>query len=148
LCLNYVEGDGCYVTGGKCLLGSKGRAARNSDGVCELHGRYDVWLTQHDDLLVSDMGFPSAEPKQCLALGVNRTLAMQISDKKSRELGTGLLTTQRRCLRCARTYWMSEHSEPEGLIVTGQSYLCPLCVRERASELLASRLDMQRYWCG
>jgi ribosomal protein S27AE len=148
LCLNFVEGGGCYATGKKCLLGLEGRLARNSDTRCELQGNYDVWLTQSNDLLVSDIGFPSGEPKQCLALEVNRELAMQISERKRRELGTKLLTTQRRCLRCARTFWMSEHREPDGLIASGQSYLCPLCIRERTSDLLANKLDMQRYWCG
>jgi hypothetical protein len=148
LCLNFVQGGGCYATGVKCLLGLAGSSSKNEEGDCELHGKFDVWVTQTDELLISDMGFPSSEPKQCLALGVNYAVASKISNEKSKQLGTRVHTTERRCFRCARRFWISDHRNSPGLQEIGQSYLCPICIREKADANVARKVGVLRYWCG
>lgn len=136
------------MTGENCLLGLGGSYAKNYDATCELHGRFDVWVTQNDELLISDMGFPSAEPKQCLALGVNLGLARRVAREKSQQLGTKVITTQRRCFQCASFFWFSEHRASSGLVEIGQGYLCPRCMRERIDETVKKKLGVMRYWCG
>ena len=82
LCLNFVLGGNCHATGGKCTLGATGASVKNETLECELHGKYDVWVLQDDKLLVTDLGFPSEEPKQCLALGINQRLAARIAGRE------------------------------------------------------------------
>jgi len=146
LCLNFVEGGGCHVTGGKCVLGLRGASAENRDGDCKLHGMFDVWVTQENQLLITDMGFPSEEPKQCLALGVDEKLARKIASNKVSELRTSILTTERICSICEKHYWISEHPPQSGLLEIGKGYLCPHCARE--SKSVKERLGVLRYWCG
>lgn len=148
MCLNFVEGGGCHVLDGKCLLAERGATVRNSDGECELHGRFDVWLTEHNDLLITDMGFPSDEPKQCLALGVNESLARSIAMDKSKKLVTRVVTSERRCIRCGAFYWISQHKVSSGLAETGHSNFCPECIDRVTDQERERRLGAQRYWCG
>jgi len=147
LCQNFVQRGGCHATGGKCLLGSRGMYAKNQDRGCELHGGFDVWLTGQNDLLITDLGFPSEEPKQCLALGVNEALARRISQARAQELRTSVLTTQRICFKCHKQYWMSEHTEEEGLREVGKSKFCSHCISDRKMED-KEKLGAQQYWCG
>jgi hypothetical protein len=147
LCRNFVEGGGCYATGEKCLLGLSGASARNKDGACELHGNFDVWLTEKNELLITDLGFPSEEPKQCLALGVNETLAREIAANKAHQLQTSMLTSERRCSKCQRSYWVSEHSRSTGLLEIGAGYFCPDCI-DKESASVEGKVGVQRYWCG
>jgi hypothetical protein len=148
LCMNFIEGGGCHATGKDCLLGHDGDSARNIDDKCPLQGRFDVWVTQDDDLLISDIGSPSDEPKQCLALGVNKTLAEEIARGKSKQLGTRVLTTQRRCLGCSRVFWITEHRDPSGLAEIGHGHFCPDCIAVRSDEIMEKNLGRLRYWCG
>jgi len=148
LCLNFVEGGMCYATGGICILGTKGALAKNDDGACELHGKFDVWVMQDDRLLVSDLGFPSDEPKQCLALGINRNLATHIANEKSKRFGTTVISTQRKCLSCGGSYWMSEHDSSAGNVERGRGYFCPACIGQQTEQSLAKRLGILGYWCG
>jgi len=129
-------------------LGADGATAKNADEECELHGNFDVWLTQHDDLLITDMGFPSEEPKQCLALGVNESVAQRIALEKSRQLRSLLTTTKRRCIRCGFLYWISQHARPSGLGEMGHAYFCPTCIGWVVDQEMERRLGAQRYWCG
>jgi hypothetical protein len=147
VCLNFVEGGGCYATGGRCLLGPSGASARNKDAICDLHGNFDVWLTEADDLLITDLGFPSEEPKQCLALGVNEALAREVAAKKAHELGTSIHTSEHRCSRCQKSYWVSEHTRSSGLLETSSTYFCPDCIRNKSISV-ESKLGVQQYWCG
>jgi hypothetical protein len=148
MCLNFVQGGRCHVIGGECLLGVRGDSARNIDGECELHGKFDIWVTHENDILITDVGIPSAEPKQCLALGINQVVAERIAKQKAQELGTNIFTTRRRCFRCARPFWISDHAELHGLAVVGQSYFCPLCIRDKIDQDMERRLGALRYWCG
>lgn len=146
--MNYVEGGKCYAMGKDCLLGQRGSSASNYDGKCALHGTFDVWVTQEDDLLVSDIGSPSDEPKMCLALGINRSLAEEIGRNRSAQLGTRVLTTQRRCLACERSFWITEHKNSEDLTNKGRSHLCPSCIGKGVDGLMQEKLGSLRYWCG
>jgi hypothetical protein len=148
LCLNYAGDARCYATGKECLLGVRGRSASNYGDECLLHGKFDVWVTQNDNLLISDIGAPSDEPKQCLALGINITLAEEIAHRRSAQLGTSVLTTERRCLGCSRSFWMTEHGGRSGLAENGHSHLCPYCVGKAAHERVLEKLGSLRYWCG
>jgi hypothetical protein len=122
--------------------------ARNFDGECELHGKFDIWVTQDNDVLISDMGIPSAEPKQCLALGINQVVAKQIAEQKSQEFGRNILTTERRCFRCTKPFWTSDHAESRGFALVGQSYFCPLCIQDIIDQDMERKLGVARYWCG
>jgi len=148
LCLNYVQGGICNATGGKCILGAEGALVKNDSLACELHGKFDVWVMQDDRLLVSDLGIPSDEPKQCLALGINRKLATQIASEKSKRFGTSVVTTRRKCLCCGVPYWMSEHDSSAGIVETGRGYFCPSCIGQQTEESLAKKLGILGYWCG
>lgn len=148
LCLNFVQGGGCYATGGKCLLGVRGVSARNQDGECELHGRFDVWVTETNELFITDMGFPSEEPKQCLALAVNETLARKIAEEVAKRLQTSVKTTERRCMMCQNLYWTSGHEPAPGLCDVGQGYLCPSCILENSNVEAKKQLGVLQYWCG
>jgi hypothetical protein len=121
---------------------------KNDDLECELHGRFDVWVMQDDRLLLTDLGFPSDEPKQCLALGISQELATRIAGEKSQQLGTSLLTTQRKCLRCGMSFWMSDHGGSSGVLETGKAYFCPTCMRRETEESIAKKLGILGYWCG
>jgi hypothetical protein len=146
--MNYIEGGGCHVTGKSCILGVGGRSANNKDSGCPLHGQFDVWILQNDDLLVSDIGFPSEEPKQCLALGITKALADQIARRKSIQVGTRVLTTQRTCLVCTKPFWMIEHATYSVMAQEGRSKLCPDCVEKRVDIPIQNMLESLRHWCG
>ena len=148
LCLNYVQGGTCYATGGKCILGAEGALVKNNALACELQGKFDVWVMQDDRLLVSDLGIPSDEPKQCLALGINQKLATQIANEKSKRFGTSVVTTQRKCFCCGVPYWMSEHDSSAGNAETGRGYFCPSCIDRQTEESVAKKLGILGYWCG
>jgi hypothetical protein len=146
LCLNFVEGGECHLTGGKCLLGLSGASAENRNSGCEFHGNFDVWVTGKNQILITDLGFPSEEPKQCLALGINETIARKIASDKVDKLRTSILTTERRCLKCRRKFWITQHTSNAGLLDTGKNYLCPDCIGEVRS--IEDRLGVLCYWCG
>jgi hypothetical protein len=148
LCLNFVEGGECYATKGKCVLGARGTSANNDTLECELQGSFDVWVMQDDKLLVSDLGIPSAEPKQCLALGINKKLAIQIAKEKSGRLGTVVSTTERTCFFCNMPFWMSEHDSSHGITKTERGYFCPSCFHGETEENLVRKLGILGYWCG
>lgn len=147
LCLNFVQGGKCYATRQDCLLGRDGALTNNESRKCSLHGKFDVWLTQNDRILVSDLGFPSEEPKQCLALGITEQLAAEIAQTRSRELGTKVLTTQRKCLGCGEDYWYSGHEEAKGVRVA-RGYLCPNCLGNETEQGFAMKLGNLGHWCG
>lgn len=134
------------MTGGECLLGLNGASAHNQNSDCALHGKFDVWLTEKNQLLITDMGFPSEEPKQCLALGVNEDIARKLARNKATELRTSILTTESKCLKCGRQYWVNEHKLHSGLLETGKNRLCPDCIGEIKG--LEEKLGVLGYWCG
>jgi ferredoxin len=147
LCLNFIENGTCHVNGRKCILGARGAIARNEDYECELHGGFDVWVTDHN-LLVTDLGFPAEEPIQSLALRVNEEAAMAIALVKSDELTLPLTTSKRKCIRCGELYWMSSHVRSPGLIQNGCARVCPKCLGDVEGLEMERRLGEQRYWCG
>jgi len=148
LCMNFVEGGFCHVTEEKCFLGLRGAKAKNVEGECDLHGKFDVWLTQGNNLLITDLGFPTDEPKQCFALGVKETVAREIASKKTEQLGTRIFTTERRCVRCGGQFWMSQYRDKAGLLETGHANFCPTCREFGIDEETEKRLGAQKYWCG
>lgn len=147
MCLNFVLGGNCHATGGKCTLGAMGASVTNETLECELHGKYDVWVLQDDKLLMTDLGFPSEEPKQCLALGINQRLASRIAAEESRKLGTLVLTTQHTCVQCGSHFWTSHHSS-SGAPEPGKRYFCPTCIRKESQRSVAQRLGLLGSWCG
>ena len=148
MCLNFVQGGDCYATGAKCLLGLEGASAKNPDRGCVLHGIYDVWIMQDNGLLISDLGFPSEEPKQCLALGINEKLAKQIAAERSRKLGTTVLTTERKCLGCGRPFWYSDHENSPRRVETGRGFFCSDCLSHETEQTMTRKLGNLGYWCG
>ena len=147
LCLNFIENGRCHLNGGSCALGTRGAAARNENRECTLHGDFDVWVTDRG-LLVTDLGFPPEEPTQSLALGVNETVAMCIASEKSKEVGVPLVTSERRCIRCGASYWMSQHIRTSGLTQNGYTNFCPTCFIHVDRSEVENKLGEQRHWCG
>jgi DNA-directed RNA polymerase subunit RPC12/RpoP len=142
-----VQGGDCYATGGKCILGEKGALAKNDALECGLHGKFDVWVMQNDRVLLTDLGFPSDEPKQCLATGVNLELAARIADEKSHQLGTSVLTTQRKCIRCGMQFWISEH-DGASIPQTGKGCFCPACILRETEVSIGTSIGILTHWCG
>jgi hypothetical protein len=132
----------------ECLLGDRGVSAKNDVGECELQGRFDVWLMEDNRLLVSDLGFPSEEPKQCLALGVREGLAKRIAEEKSLQLATEIATSERKCLSCRRIYWISDHETSVKQVEIAKGYFCPTCIGKETEETMVRKLGNLGYWCG
>jgi hypothetical protein len=147
MCLNFIEGGKCHVNGRDCILGPLGATARNEDHDCQLHGGFDLWITQ-GRLLITDMGFPPEEPVQSIALGVNETVAMQVGEEKSLQLGISLTTSQRRCAQCGTFYWVSRHTRTSGLAHRGSVTFCPDCLSRFDYSVVESKLGENRHWCG
>jgi DNA-directed RNA polymerase subunit RPC12/RpoP len=95
-----------------------------------------------NDVLVSDIGCPSGEPKQSLAIGVNEALARNIAKEKTEKLRTSIITTERSCMKCHARFWATSHKAEEGLRATGKGYLCPECASNTPP------VSVERYWCG
>jgi hypothetical protein len=142
MCLNFVQGGTCHVTGRECLLRSYDSLSR-----CELQGDFDVWITQEDDILLSDMGPPSGEPKRAIALGVKGELAQEIAMKTAKETGGRLRTTQHKCGSCGGTYWITDHDDVSGVAKIGRGYFCPFCIEE-VDEREARSFGAPDSWCG
>jgi hypothetical protein len=147
--LNFVKRSStCYATGDKCLLSEEGEFARNEDKTCPLQGRFDVWVAQDNRILVTDLGFPSDDPKQCLALGISEKLSREIASRRSRQLGTEALTTERKCVNCGQPYWYSNHRANTGRAEIGRGYFCPECIVGQDDVDMIAKLGSLRYWCG
>jgi len=147
LCLNFIDDKKCHINGRSCILGPRGATARNEDRQCQLHGDFDVWITQ-GTLLITDLGFPPEEPVQSIALGVNETVAMQVVEEKSMQLGIPLTTSKRRCMQCGKLYWVSRHTRTYGLARRGYVTFCPDCLGRLDRSTVESKLGENRYWCG
>ena len=147
LCLNFIEDGKCHVDGRSCILGSRGAAARNEDHECELHGGFDVWVTE-GKVMVTDLGFPPEEPVQSIALGVNETVAMATASEKSKQMGIPTTTSKRECIRCGAYYWVSHHARVPGLTRRGFVTFCPDCLSRLDHLDAESKLGENRYWCG
>jgi hypothetical protein len=147
LCLNFMEDGKCHVNGRSCILGPRGAVARNQDHECELHGGFDVWVT-NGSILVTDLGFPPDEPVQSIALGVNETVAIQTASEKSNQMGIPLTTSKRICIECGALYWVSQHVRTLGLSRRGYVTFCPDCLGWLDQPDVGSRLSEARHWCG
>ena len=147
MCLNFIEDGKCHVNGRTCNLGLRGATARNEDHECELHGSFDVWVTQ-GTVLITDLGFPPEEPVQSIALGVNETVAVQVASEKSKQTGIPVTTTKRRCIQCGVFYWVSQHVRTHGLTQRGYVTFCPGCLGRLDHPTAESKLGENRHWCG
>jgi len=147
MCLNFIEEGYCHVTGGKCILGSRGATARNEQRQCELHGGFDVWLTQ-GKLLMTDLGFPPDEPVQSIGLGVSEAVASRLAAERSKHLGVPIITSQRRCIECGCLYWVSNHAHTSGLTRREYVIFCPTCLDKDGRHEIERRLVENRHWCG
>jgi ribosomal protein S27AE len=132
--MNFVEGGTCHVTGKECLLGTIEVAKR-----CELQGGFDVWVTQDDEILLSDIGPPSPEPKRSIALGVQKQLANVIAQRAACTIGSPVITTQKECRECGKKYWLSDHESSREERRIGRRYFCPNCI---------GTVSSPSYWCG
>jgi hypothetical protein len=139
--MNYVEGGLCHATRQRCLLGTTSLTMAE----CALRGAFDVWIMQNDDILLSDIGPPSPEPKRSVALGVRRPLAGRLALEAARTMGTRIITTQVRCRRCGGYYWISDHDDSMNASSAGRRYFCSHCIGV-VYEMSGSMVG--EYWCG
>lgn len=147
MCLNFIEDGKCHVNGRKCILGNRGATARNGDRECELHGDFDVWITQ-GNLLVTDLGFPPEEPAQSIALGVNEAIATQVASEKSKQMGISQMTSKRKCTQCGELYWVSQHVRTSGMARRGYVIFCPDCLGRVDHADIERTLGENHHWCG
>jgi hypothetical protein len=142
VCMNFVEGGICHATRQKCILGP----IYQSNQLCHLQGRFDVWITHDDNVLLSDIGPPSPEPKRSVALGVKKELAISIARTTAREMNCGIFTSRQICHQCGRSYWISEHeSEPAPML--GRRHFCPQCILKVDQKSSVTKGGLN-YWCG
>lgn len=142
MCMNFVEGGICHATRQKCILGP----VHQPNQLCHLQGCFDVWITQDDNILLSDMGPPSPEPKRSMALGVEKELAISIAQAAAREMACRIFTSKQICHQCGRSYWISEH-ESEGTPRLGRRHFCPKCILTVDQKTSATKAELN-YWCG
>lgn len=142
MCMNYIEGGMCHVTGRECLLGISYDLSRE----CAIRGNFDVWVTCDDKVLISDIGSPSPEPKCSVALGVGRRVADEIAVLTARKKSGEIITTQQRCRQCGKPYWLTEH-ESSTVTRLGRRCFCPECI-EKFDRSSVGKFDIPDYWCG
>ena len=142
MCMNYIEGGMCHVTGNECLLG----ASYDLNHECAIRGSFDVWITCDDKVLISDIGSPSPEPKRSVALGVGKRVADEIALLIARKNSGEIITTQQTCHECGRQYWISEH-ESSTVTRLGRRHFCPRCI-EKFDGNRIEEFDIPEYWCG
>jgi len=130
----------CRVTGKDCLLGT----SYDTKHACELNGNFDVWVTIDDDVLISDIGSPSPEPKRSVALSVNQNVALAIAEVTVRTISGKIITSQQKCRKCGSGYWITEHEYTKSRV--GRRFFCPDCIR--GIEGKGSDFDFFDYWCG
>jgi hypothetical protein len=82
MCLDYKDGN-CIVTDKKCKFGEEGEDL--SMGECDLHGDYDVWLTDAN-IVVTKGGNEPEDKKKALGHGLNFLVADELAYKKSKKL--------------------------------------------------------------
>ena len=140
-CLNYVEGGTCHATRQKCILGP----VYQRNQLCQFQGCFDVWITQDDNILLSDIGPPSPEPKRSVALGVRKELAMRIAQATARELDCRIFTSEQICHQCGGSYWISAH-ELEASPRLGRRHFCPKCI-VTFNQKIPNKAELS-YWCG
>ena len=126
----------CHVTDGGCLLG----ASYDPKHACALQGNFDVWVTIDDNVLISDIGSPSPEPKRSVALGVEKGVALEVAALTARKLSGEIITSEQKCRECGGLYWITEHEYAK--VRLGRRYFCPTCLRG------ISEIDVLDYWCG
>jgi hypothetical protein len=141
MCMNYIEGGVCHVTGRGCLLGDTYDVNRE----CAIRGNFDVWVTCDDKILISDIGSPSPEPKRSVALGVGKRVAEEIALVTARNNSGEIVTTQQRCRQCREMYWITEHES--SLTRLGRRHFCPRCM-EKIDGSSVGEFDLPNYWCG
>jgi len=159
LCLNYIQNGHCLVDGEPCLLGLHGSEARNEHRECVRHGPFDVWRTQEDSILVSDLGGPLGGVKDCYALGVSLEEARKTAQTISRNTGAKIVTTERTCGKCGAGFWPRADSVKCDTLSRLTGYFCSSCARFSDEAELDERLrevdeaqDMGHIdlsaWCG
>jgi|Deesub1362A_J573_1020465.scaffolds.fasta_scaffold00023_221 hypothetical protein len=82
MCLNYKDGN-CIVTNKKCKFGEDGEDL--SMGDCDLHGDYDVWVTDKKIIVAKTEKGSKGEGK-VLGYGLNFLVADELAYKKSKKL--------------------------------------------------------------
>jgi len=142
MCMNYVEGGTCHVTGSECLLGTPHEINRR----CTIRGNFDVWITRDDKVLISDIGPPSPEPKRSVALGVGKEVADEIAVLMARKNSEEIITAQQRCRQCGGRFWITDH-DSSTVTRMGRRYFCPKCI-ERYGKDNFVEFDVPEYWCG
>jgi hypothetical protein len=150
LCLNYVQRYACLIDASPCLLGSRGSEARNQDRKCPKQGRFDVWRTREDSILISDLGGPYEGVKDCYGLGISLREASRVAQDHASLLAAEIVTTQRKCGKCGVVFWPRAGLIGDSRLHRGASHFCASCMK------LASEAGFEEYrrqvcldeWCG
>ena len=159
MCLNYVQGGSCLIDARPCLLGSQGNEAKNRDRECPRHGPFDVWRTREGLILISDLGSPYEDVKDCYGLGISLREATRVAQEHALRLSTKIITTQRRCGKCGAYFWPRGHLTEGSTLGRAAGYFCASCLNlaseaelEECWERIASTQDRTQVdlseWCG
>ena len=129
----------CHVTHQTCSLSGNLTAYE-----CGLRGAFDVWIRLDNAILLSDIGPPSPEAKQLVALGVTKELAGKLALETARSTKSRIVTTQLTCRHCGGHYWITDHDSMD-TPKTGRRTLCPHCVKSIG---MVTGPIADAYWCG
>lgn len=140
LCLDYVQGGSCLIDKKPCLLGTRGNEARNEDRECSRHGPFDVWRTEEDLILISDLGGPYEGVKDCYGLGISLQEATKVAQNQAQGLRTKIVTTERRCRKCGTRFWSRGGFAEGGTHGRAAGYFCPSCLE------LTPEAELDEYW--
>jgi hypothetical protein len=113
---------------------------KNERNECVRHGPFDVWRTQDDSILMSDLGAPYDSVKDCYALGASIEEATKIARALSENSRGKIITTERVCRRCGARFWPRANrlgSDAQGPV---RDRFCDLCAR------LGSGTELREYW--
>jgi hypothetical protein len=140
LCLDYVQSGRCMVDRQPCLLGFVGEKARNDDRECPRHGMFDVWRTRQGQVLVSDLGGPYEGVEDCYGLSISLEKALEAARTHAQALQTKILTTERKCPKCAARFWPRAGRSALDQHDRGSEYFCESCL------LSTPQSELNKYW--
>jgi hypothetical protein len=123
-----------------CVLGSRGDKARNQDRECVRHGTFDVWRTSEGRVLISDLGGPYDNVKDCYALGISLEEATRIARTQAQFSHAKIVTTERKCTRCGTRFWPRARLLDSKMRGRAANYFCESCLE------LTPAAELSKYW--
>jgi len=113
---------------------------KNERNECMRHGPFDVWRTQEDSVLISDLGVPYDGVKDCHALGVSLEEVTKIVRALSQNSQVRIITTERACKKCGARFWPRANRLGSDVRGPVRDHFCDSCARLRSGS------ELMKYW--